>query len=252
MKIGWMEITDEIIGGAEITNRLWLKNKPEEIDIINIYSEDETLPECDLYILHHIKTFSPYILYNLLEQEYIYCSHDVLDINIPVSSIIINNSKKNIYLSPAHRDYYQDDNGICIPPPLEINKYEERTGEGIIYLGRYEETYGMDRIALWADNHEETIDCYGWGEYEPVGKYINNHGRVSQEEVPDVLSKYNKFIFLPDVLTAFSRSTAEAKLSGCQLICNNNVGALSYNWDKEEWRDNLSKSSDVFWSTIVS
>jgi len=253
MKVGWLHLTDEIIGGAEVTNSLLLKGKPKEVEIVKVCPDDSELPDCDKYILHNINPFSPYLIRSLFSREYVFYPHDIFDAYHPLASFVVNHSRRNIYLSPAQSQIYHDkEKGICIPPPLEVNKYQPEEGEGVVYLGRYIEGYGIDNVASWADKHEIQVDFYGWGDYTPVGAYVKDYGRIPQEEVPNTLARYNKFIFLPELLRTFSRSTAEAKLSGCKLICNENVGALSYGWNTiDKWRENLLQSKRRFWEVVL-
>lgn len=48
------------------------------------------------------------------------------------------------------------------------------------------------------------------------------------------LAKYEKFVFFPKVLESFSRLAVEARILGCQLITNQNLGCTSELWFREK------------------
>ena len=48
------------------------------------------------------------------------------------------------------------------------------------------------------------------------------------------LAKYEKFVFFPKVLESFSRIAVEARILGCQLVTNQNLGCASETWFREK------------------
>ena len=70
--------------------------------------------------------------------------------------------------------------------------------------------------------------------------------------VPGIMGKAARFLFLPKWKEAFGRTVAEAVLSGCELVCNDNIGALSYGWDgRREWAEMLAKAPADFWRIVT-
>jgi len=241
MRVGWIHDKRKF-GGAYITNQIWLKHKPDSVDIIYMYPDDELI-DCDLYIIHTLNDCDLFTIRQLLDKKYIYCSHECYALGI--ERLLVANAHKCIWLSPLHR---RNRPGVCVPPPIS-DEFQEHKGEGYLYLGRYTNFKGLDTVAAWAREHNVIVDCYGYGDYKPFGSHIRDKGAISYDNVPALLARYNALVFMPDIQEAFGRVVAEAKLSGCELICNAKVGALSYEW--QDWRKELSQSCALFWSAVM-
>jgi len=72
---------------------------------------------------------------------------------------------------------------------------------------------------------------------------------VPYDQLNELFNKHEYFIHLPQNVDPFCRSVAEAYLAGCKLICNDNVGCLSYDWfkDRETVRKELKLAAKKFW-----
>ena len=73
--------------------------------------------------------------------------------------------------------------------------------------------------------------------------------RIAAEEAwapPEILGRYERFVFLPTTVEPFGRAVVEAWAAGCELIVNRNVGAL-------HWLENpagLRTAAADFWSLV--
>jgi hypothetical protein len=74
-------------------------------------------------------------------------------------------------------------------------------------------------------------------------------GEVSIEEVQIYMRRAKNFIFLPRWPEPMGRVVVEAALAGCNLVTNDNVGALSYPFDIANL-NNYNGALDEFWETI--
>jgi glycosyltransferase involved in cell wall biosynthesis len=107
---------------------------------------------------------------------------------------------------------------------------------------------GINRAIQWSRQTGTKLDFYGYGsQLEQVPRSMFR-GALDPEEVPEILSMYSTFVFLPDLPEPFGRTAVEAGLAGCTLILNGNVGAT-------DWMGNcqaIRESCDAFWNLILS
>jgi len=79
-----------------------------------------------------------------------------------------------------------------------------------------------------------------------VSPRIVAKGPVPQQFVPEILWRYERFVFLPTTVEPFGRAVVEAWAAGCELIVNRNVGALHW----IESPDGLQSASADFWRLV--
>ena len=72
---------------------------------------------------------------------------------------------------------------------------------------------------------------------------IRAKGHVPPEYVPEILGRYERFVFLPTTVEPFGRAVVEAWAAGCELIVNRNVGALHWLEDPTGLRDGGARTS---------
>jgi glycosyltransferase involved in cell wall biosynthesis len=106
---------------------------------------------------------------------------------------------------------------------------------------------GGHLVAEWAAQNEP-VDVYGYGPFLPMGPGVRNCGPVEQVQLPTVLSKYERFVFLPVALEPFGRCVVEAWASGCQIITNELVGAR--HWIEQE-PGKVETAAEDFWSVVL-
>jgi hypothetical protein len=73
--------------------------------------------------------------------------------------------------------------------------------------------------------------------------------------MPEKMSEYSGFIHLPNWTEPFGRVVMEAYLSGCELIVNDKIGAMSFDWDYSDYdevKDKLQSSVKKFWQVVES
>jgi hypothetical protein len=69
--------------------------------------------------------------------------------------------------------------------------------------------------------------------------------------MPAYMSRAQNLIFLPRWPEPIGRMVVEAKLCGCNLVTNDNVGATSFDFDIGE-ASNLESSAEEFWERVES
>jgi glycosyltransferase involved in cell wall biosynthesis len=126
----------------------------------------------------------------------------------------------------------------------------------VVYVGSLTSHKGVMDALDWGEENDIGIYVYGVGEcIEQVLEhpYAYYCGTVNYEELLEVYSVAKRFIFLPNWVDPFARTTVEARLSGCELITNEKVGAMSYEWwdtPDYEYREILKCRANRFWDIL--
>jgi glycosyltransferase involved in cell wall biosynthesis len=167
------------------------------------------------------------------------------------------NSIANIFMSPLHRDIIVKSVGIpashkslVLNPIIDTKKFKNyHINRDIDYLfvgvlseakGFFElkEKFGKENIFIVGDIHPEIkLD---------FGTYL---GKVPYDEIPHIMNRAKNFVFLPRWPEPQGRVVIEAALSGCNLITNGNVGAISFPYDISDPR-NIDQSNENFWKEL--
>jgi glycosyltransferase involved in cell wall biosynthesis len=167
------------------------------------------------------------------------------------------NSLLNVYVSPLHRRITNrvlqiDDvtRSIVLRPIIDTNDFYNRHYERDIeylFVGVLSEAKGFQQLReIYSDK-----DLVIAGEIHPnikldFGKFL---GKLPYSEIPNLMNRAKNFVFLPRWPEPQGRVVVEAALSGCKLITNENVGALSFPFDIS-LPENLSGSADRFWDEL--
>lgn len=174
-------------------------------------------------------------------------------------------SQLQIFLSPKHFEGYlhtfpeiEGFKKAIIPSAIDVGMFKpvkgtKRKKDSIIGVNCMSDFKGRENILKYIeDNPKKRFTIVGSDEglnYPNVEEipYVPN------KELPKMYSKHEHFIHLPEGIEPFGRTVMEALLCGCKIIGNDNVGALSYDWDYsniEKVRKTLSYASLGFWESI--
>lgn len=167
-------------------------------------------------------------------------------------------SRLNVYLSPMHRDITEKLLRSTDLPPSHLLKplidttlfKNAGTPRDIDYLfvGVIGEAKGLEAMrAQFRDKDIHFVGGCSPGVKLDFGTY---HGHVPYSEIPAYMNRAKNFVFLPRWPEPQGRVVAEAALCGCNIIGNENVGALSFEMDLADPRNYLNVEED-FWKTIV-
>jgi len=146
------------------------------------------------------------------------------------------NSKFSIFLSSLqaeaslnllniHKPYL-----VCTPD-ADLSMFKNNNLErdiDLLYLGVICEAKGYYNIIEYIENNNLTGKNIVWVGDNLIGniKYGKHIAKIEHNEVPYIMNRARYFIQLPRWKEAFSLSAIEASLCGCELIYNENVGAL--------------------------
>jgi glycosyltransferase involved in cell wall biosynthesis len=262
--------TKEHQGGAQQTNQVMvdygisLGHRIEYMTPLK-FSVDK-LKKSDLVIINNIMKFSPYQINWIIENvPYIRYEHDY-DVAKLIKNFpnIYKKSKLNIFLSPLHKQETESLIGEkikseIIPSPIKDFYSKNDKREGILWVGNIVSEKGLSNVIRYMKNNpNKMLKVIGFGDCDLAKelKSLKNVKFIGEIKHSNMINEYNKaeaFIHLPLWKEPFGRTIAEAYLCGCDLIVNNNCGAMSYNWDWNNYdliKQTLNNSSEVFWDII--
>jgi len=171
--------------------------------------------------------------------------------------VLYKNSMLNVFLSPLHREIVQKILGKDIvgnyyecKPIIDPKRfYDQKVERDIdnLFVGVICEAKGIKNMKKrFPDGNITMIGKTGNGEDENFGKRL---GYIPYKEMPKYFNRANNFIFLPRWPEPQGRVVVEAALCGCNLICNDNVGALSFPFDIKN-PTNFSNAEEEFWEIV--
>ena len=169
------------------------------------------------------------------------------------------NSVANVYVSPLHQrissQVLQIDDAmksIVLRPIIDVKKFYNSNVERDIenlFVGVISEAKGFHQMREQFSGKELILV----GDIHPAvkldfGTYL---GKLSYEQIPILMNRAKNFVFLPRWPEPQGRVVVEAALSGCRLIVNENVGAVSFPFDLSDPK-NVQNSELIFWKEIES
>ena len=161
----------------------------------------------------------------------------------------------NVFLSPLHHRVISDMLGLAdrdafiVKPLIDEELFYDRGLERdleYLFVGVISEAKGLAEMRRRFGAKEiHLIGKIAKGERLDFGNYL---GSVPYHEVPLYMNRARNFVFLPRWPEPQGRVVVEAAMCGCQLIANENVGALSFdfplsspglfrNADQEFWQE---------------
>ena len=169
------------------------------------------------------------------------------------------NSLANIYLSPLHQKISSQILNICdveksviVQPIINVAEFQnfniERDIENL-FVGVISEAKGFHQMREEFTGKELVLV----GDVHPrvkldFGTYL---GKLPYGQIPTLMNRAKNFVFLPRWPEPQGRVVVEAALSGCRLIVNENVGAISFPFDLSD-PNNIKNSELIFWKEIES
>jgi len=167
------------------------------------------------------------------------------------------NSIANIYVSPKHRDVTNqvlrlDDsnNSIVVKPIINTSDFYNRNltrDIDYLFVGVLSEAKGFENLKReYSDKNLVIVGDIHPGVKLDFGDY---RGKLPYREIPEIMNRAKNFVYLPRWPEPQGRVVVEAALSGCNLIVNENVGAMSFPFDIAEPL-NIQESASLFWDEL--
>lgn len=204
---------------------------------------------------NHKKGFS---LKNFLsKKEPVKCS-----INKEIRKSFFSESKANVFLSPLHQkisnnllsNFFDLDQlnkkSIILNPVVESNKFFNKNIKRDIeylFVGVISEAKGFYNLKSKYNNSDiHFIGNNSVGRDLDFGTY---HGFIKKEELVNYYNRAKNFVYLPRWPEPQGMVVIEAALCGCNIIGNDNVGSLSFDFDISK-NENFRNSLMYFWKNI--
>jgi hypothetical protein len=225
MRVGWLADRgnhDGLLGGAEFTQAEFRQAVPDGVDIVFVPSSDPGtwLQDCDRVCVFNCTEYPDVTIRALTGKPVVRYWNDVAPHGSPKLTRWLVDNATNVFTSPLHKERFPwgAEGGEIVPPPLDLDRFR-------------------------AVNNGQ-VDFYGPGEVAPPGCVA-----VPYEAVPDILARYETFVYLPTALEPFCRATVEAWAAGCKVVSNRLVGANHF---IENDPDALETAADRFWELVTA
>lgn len=165
----------------------------------------------------------------------------------------------NVFLSPLHQAVVERILHLSQRPPAFILKplidtqlfHDMGLPRDIenLFVGVISEAKGLDTMR----QRFRDTDIYLVGRVAPGTSVDFGHhvDHVPYDEIPRWMNRAKNFVFLPRWPEAQGRVVAEAALCGCNIVGNENVGALSFDFDLAD-PSHYQNTEETFWKRLES
>lgn len=261
MRVGWLADVGATVGGAELTQAEFRAAGPGGVEIVDCYGDVEvpgarvlrdgdSWEDCDRYVIHNCVTYSVEALAALSGKPVVKYWHDVGPHLQPGVREWLDGNAIQVCCSPLQAEYMGLNDPVCIPPPIDLSRFEAAAAKmngdraGSVCVGSWR-NYGKaaHKVAEWGAKNGG-VEFFGDGPFAPTGAVP-----VPYEAMPDLLAKYERFVFLPMVLEPFGRTVVEAWAAGCAVVTNGLVGAR--HWIERD-EGAIESAAEDFWALVLS
>jgi glycosyltransferase involved in cell wall biosynthesis len=280
MKVAFVhdhELVDIPDGGAQRTTHELIGSSPFDIALLTpIKIDAHDLDGFDVLIVSNCKFFTTEQLTRVIQHRCtVKFERDFYNLAQPGHEVyrkaIFERSAGNVFLSPLHYarfkqlhpDIQWDDGKVRIHHvPVDVSRFnpQGKTREDVYtFVGSLVAHKGMDNLVLFANQYPTVrVKVYGRGTPESTAALegcpnIELLGVASYDDMPDIYNRSARFLFLPSEVEPFGRVAAEARLCGCEMLINDNVGAASHDWffDYSRLFEKMRTASQTFWELIL-
>jgi len=270
-KIAWVQDYSKL-GGAELSN-MYLVDIGERLgyDIVGITPNNTNttiLESADLIVINNIFEFTPErmgaILRCIYEKRipYVKYDHDHREMRRKqFARQLFTMSRLNIFISPMHLDKMVSvvgeqirNHSLCLPLAIDtklfkINKNYKRIKNSVL-IPTYKKC-GANVNKYIEKNADKSYTFLGNCTFE--NNYKVKAEIVEKVELGKMVELYNTHEYMLHVPMSFwagERVYFEAMLCGCKCVTNENVGHVSWNFNKRNLRGVLDKAPYRFWDKI--
>lgn len=260
IKVAWVQ-DNAILGGAELSNLYCMEIGINcGYDIVTVTPQQfrlQAIKECDVVIINNFYKFSDNqerAIMDFLKKTktpYVIYSHDMRDLKrMNDRRVMYENSLFNVFISPKHKESYGFSNSrnYIFPLAIDIRKY--RIDDSI---KREENSVLIPTIKKCGKHVDKFVSENPQYKYYSLGVSKPGMQFVNKTDNNFIYKIYNRFEYVyhcPDVVWAGDRVYFEAKLCGCKVINNDNVGHASWNFEEGDIKEQLSQAPFDFWKTV--
>jgi len=257
MRIGWIaDPAGDFKGGAELSSEELVAAAPDWADIVPC-PPGAVSADVDAYVAMNVTQYDASLIPLLAQKRVVKSVRDMWPIgDDELRSWLLDSAVVTIFNSPVHRSWFlYPVNTITeiVPPPMNLEPFREaaqrsKHREGVIWIGAMHRHKGILEATHWARINKELVDFYGGGSAVPrQERYVCYRGPVPYGDVPELMARYEKFLYTPRVLDGFGRTVCEANAAGCALVLGGLVGAK---WWLDNDPDALDHGAAMFWQVV--
>jgi hypothetical protein len=248
-RIGWLADAPSYVGGAELTQAEFRAASPPGVEIIDC-PPGGVVEGLDAYAIHNSVTYPLEDLEAITAPAFRYWN-DVGPHMHPGVRDWLTQHATSICCSPAQATYMGLEDVALVPPPVDLARFT-RAGEavngdrtGAVSVGSWR-NYGKaaHKVGEWSEQAGQPVEFYGGGPFAPKGSR-----EVPYDQMPELLARFERFVFLPVVIEPFGRLVAEAWASGCECIVNGLVGSAYWIQDAPE---KLDTAAADYWDIVLN
>lgn len=253
LRVGWLQTYDPIKGGAEITADLLKQARPEGVEIVDCPAGG-VVDGLDAYAVLNYIGYSLADVQALPPAKVVRYAQDADPHGDPATrEWLVTNAAKLLLLSPLHLAtvaWAGDRDVEFVPPPIDADAFSSngQPRQGTVWIGTW--TWGgkgIEVAAQWGSEHGG-ITFYGEGPLVPPKlPGVTIKPPVPYADVPALLARSERLVHLPTKPEPFARTVAEGYLAGCEVVTNENAGAV---WWIRERPEDLTRGAEMFWAQV--
>lgn len=262
MKVGWLcdPTNTADIGGAQLSTNVLRRGAPDTVEVVDLAIEHpESWPEVDIFVIQNCTLLTPEALPKLAGQPILKFVRDMwVNGDNVVREWLLENATAFIFLSPGHLRTFEaiwlkikQPTYLC-PSSVDLYKFQpyalNLARKGVLWLGPMYPHKGVLEACAWAEQNQTHVDFYGPGPTRPrKSPYVTDHPQVEYDMVPELMGRYEQFLYVPPAYEPFGRTVLEARAAGLRLLVNHNIGAL---WWMENAFEELLHVEETFWRQV--
>jgi len=178
----------------------------------------------------------------------------------PLVKKIYHKSLLNVFVSPLHKQVLSNMLGLentknfILRPLIDTKKF---TNMGLdrdidyLFVGIAGEAKGLENLRQMFAGNDKKLTIIGRRDGNEDLGFAEYLGYKPYDELPTYFNRAKNFVYLPRWPEPQGRVVVEAALCGCNLITNENIGALSFGFEISD-PNNFMNVEAEFWDHLES
>lgn len=260
MKIGWMVDPGLPRAGMVLSVEAFEAARPDDVELYHCAPDRRPPDDLDAYILHG-DMFDRRWIEAMADKPLMAHRHGAWFGGDPVfRRWVLDNADLVTFNSPKQRALFRYSVNVpedFVPLPIDVEQFRTAANgskrRGAIFLGLLVPAKGIAFVLDWAlQPGNGGVDFWGETPYPQVLTDItppcHYRGSVAFEQVPELLARYERFVFFPPDGDLYARTTMEARAAGCELILQGDIDAFA-SWEN---LDACQVAAQTFWEKARS
>ena len=224
----------------------------------------EKIRKADLYLIGTFSGYPEKLLKQLINKKYAVMHHHSVDNG---KHFLTTDNELSIFLAPdheAHLPSVKAKNSYVTTCYIDHTKFFDKKEDRLkecVYIGTIAGIKIQNSMIRHMTKHVDAkYNFYGHGIKDGTSNYLSLMANVEvfeevrQEDVNDILNKYEVFFWYIDRYGCYGRTIVEAALAGCRVVVNeDSFGIFKYDWDlsnRESIVKKLDEDLESFWTNV--